>query len=345
MLVTPITSKTARMAPPALMPLPSAAGFIITRVAPWRPSTSWWMVPLLSATFTMLRRACSIAFCTATGTSRALPLPMPTEPSPSPTTVRAAKPRIRPPFTTLVTRLTEIIFSRRPSVRSSCWSRLPPLPPSGFAIVRSSELETALTGGVGERFHAAVVAESRAVERDFRHAGGLRLLGDARAHEGCGGLVGAVGMLRTHVFFERGGGGKDLAARRVDDLRVDVQVRAMHGEAHGFLARNAHARLGGAALPRGFLVEHGVSPLLLLGLFKGDLLVGVSNALALVRLGALVRADLGGNLAHLLAISARDHDLGLRRGHGLHAFGQRVHDRVREAEVQVDLRALDLRLV
>jgi hypothetical protein len=45
---------------------------------------------------------------------------MPTRPSPSPTTVSAAKPRIRPPFTTLVTRLMLIIFSRRPSPRSSC---------------------------------------------------------------------------------------------------------------------------------------------------------------------------------------------------------------------------------
>ena len=61
-----------------------------------------------------------LAFCTATGTSFALPLPMPMRPSPSPTTVSAAKPRIRPPFTTLVTRLIEIIFSFNPSPRSSC---------------------------------------------------------------------------------------------------------------------------------------------------------------------------------------------------------------------------------
>ncbi len=62
----------------------------------------------------------SIAFCTATGTSLDFPLPMPTRPSPSPTTVSAAKPMIRPPFTTLVTRFTAIIFSMRPSPRSSC---------------------------------------------------------------------------------------------------------------------------------------------------------------------------------------------------------------------------------
>ena len=68
---------------------------------------------------TILRRASSIAFCTATGTSRALPLPMPMRPSPSPTTVSAAKPSTRPPFTTLVTRLIATIFSRSPSLRSS----------------------------------------------------------------------------------------------------------------------------------------------------------------------------------------------------------------------------------
>ena len=61
------------------------------------------------------------AFCTAAGTSLDLPLPMPTRPSPSPTTVSAANPRMRPPLTTLVTRLTAIIFSFRPSSRlSSC---------------------------------------------------------------------------------------------------------------------------------------------------------------------------------------------------------------------------------
>src|SRR6266403_1312725 len=43
----------------------------------------------------------------------------PMRPSPSPTTVSAAKPRMRPPLTTLVTRLTAIIFSRKPSSRAS----------------------------------------------------------------------------------------------------------------------------------------------------------------------------------------------------------------------------------
>src|SRR5512142_944564 len=242
MLVTPITSKTARMAPPALMPLPSTAGFIITLVAPWRPSTSWWMVPLFSGIFTRFLRACSMAFCTATGTSRALPLPMPMEPSPSPTTVSAAKPRIRPPFTTLVTRFTEIIFSRRPSLFSSeppLWSILPI-----FAMSQSSELESALAGGFGQRLHAAVVAESGAVEGHLGDPRGHRLLGDALADRRRRFLAAALRVRGAHVLLERGGGSQHLAARGVHHLGVDVRVRAVHREAHGLLARDAHAGLG-----------------------------------------------------------------------------------------------------
>src|SRR6185312_1926711 len=85
--------------------------------------------------------------------------------------------------------------------------------------------------------------------------------------------------------------------------------------------------------------------LFLLGFLQGDLLTRVAHALALVRLGSLVGADLGGHLAHPLAIHALDDDLGLRRRLGLHALGQRVHDGMREAEREVHLVALRLRPV
>src|SRR5215469_1251326 len=84
---------------------------------------------------------------------------------------------------------------------------------------------------------------------------------------------------------------------------------------------------------------------LLLRFLQGDLLTRVAHTLALVGLRRLVRADLGGHLADLLAIRALDHDLRLRRRLGLHALGQLVHDRVREAERQVELVALGLRAV
>src|SRR5690606_6612015 len=84
--VTPITSNTARIWPPAMMPVPGEAGCIRTTAAPCLTTTVCSRVPDFRLTLFILRRASSIAFCTATGTSRDLPLPMPTAPSPSPTT-------------------------------------------------------------------------------------------------------------------------------------------------------------------------------------------------------------------------------------------------------------------
>src|SRR5690348_6907807 len=203
MLVTPTTSNTARIAPPAITPVPSDAGCMCTRVEPCRPSTAWCSVPFLRRTFTILRRACSIAFCTATGTSFALPLPMPMRPSPSPTTVSAAKPRMRPPFTTFVTRLIEIIFSRRPSPRSSCCCGWRGLPRCCAMNCLPSELQAAFAGGVGQRLDAAMEAKTGAVERDRLDAQRLRALGDALADNAGGGLVAAGLQVLAHVGLDR----------------------------------------------------------------------------------------------------------------------------------------------
>src|SRR5579864_6248595 len=248
MSVTPITSKTARIGPPAMMPVPAGAGAISTLAAPCSPRTLWWIEPFFSATLTMLRRAASIAFWTATGTSRALPLPMPMRPSPSPTTVSAAKPRIRPPFTTLVTRLTAIIFSRRPSPRSSCccgWRGLDRC--CAMYEVPWSELEAALAGGVGQRFYAAVKTKPGAIERDFLDPERLRALGDAFADHRRGSLVGAVPEILAHVGLDGRCAGEHLVASRRDDLRVDMRIRAADDEAHRALLGDAQPRLSRAA--------------------------------------------------------------------------------------------------
>src|SRR5690606_37000378 len=50
MSVTPITSNTARIGPPAMMPSPCLAGAISTLAAPCSPITLWWIVPSLSWT-------------------------------------------------------------------------------------------------------------------------------------------------------------------------------------------------------------------------------------------------------------------------------------------------------
>src|SRR5687768_14103494 len=255
MLVTPITSNTARIGPPAMMPVPSEAGCMSTLAEPCRPITAWCSVPLFSLTLNILRRASSIAFCTATGTSRALPLPMPMLPSPSPTTVSAAKPSTRPPFTTLVTRLTATIFSRSPSPRSSCcWTRRACiLAMSGFL-----EFEPAGTRGLGERFHAPVVTVAGAIERHLLDAGRLRLLGDALADRFGSALVAAVLELRAQVLLQAGSAGEHLVAARGGDLRIDVAVGAVHGQAHRADLADLEPGLARAAQSGGVLVDHGL---------------------------------------------------------------------------------------
>src|SRR2546426_157255 len=128
---TPAHSSTARTGPPAMTPVPDAAGFRSTRPAPWCPMISCGIVVPASGTSTMRRRAASTALRTASLTSFALPVAIPTRPCPSPTATSALKPKRRPPFTTFATRLMEMTFSMSPSP-SRCRSlesrRSPPRP-------------------------------------------------------------------------------------------------------------------------------------------------------------------------------------------------------------------------
>src|SRR6185369_2272462 len=195
-------------------------------------------------TLTILRRACSIAFCTATGTSFALPLPMPTRPSPSPTTVSAAKPRIRPPFTTFVTRLMLIIFSRRPSPRSSCCCCRCCILAMSFL---SLELQAGFAGRVGQRLDAAVIAVARAIECHGLDAERLRAVADALADDRRGRLVAAVLDLLAELGFGGRRARQHAIAFRRDDLRVDVAVRPAHHEPRRAGERDADPRLAGAA--------------------------------------------------------------------------------------------------
>ena len=84
-----------------------------TRPAPYWPFTSWCSVrPSRSGTRVIARLACSVALRMASGTSRALPAPCPARPLPSPTTTSAVKLNLRPPLTTLATRLIVTTRSR-----------------------------------------------------------------------------------------------------------------------------------------------------------------------------------------------------------------------------------------
>src|SRR4029077_6281412 len=101
----------------------------------------------------------------ASGTSRALPCPKPTRPRWSPTTTSAAKPKRRPPFTTLATRLMCTSLSTNSLSRSSR-SR----DSRATDLVLSLEFQAARAGRLGERFHAPMIKITAAVEDDLLDA-------------------------------------------------------------------------------------------------------------------------------------------------------------------------------
>src|SRR3990172_2392293 len=130
----------------------------------------------------MLRLACSVALRMASGTSRALPAPWPTRPLPSPTITSAAKPKRRPPLTTLATRLMPTSFSTR-SLSSRVRSRRSPR--GDLAILPGSlERQAAGAGGLGQGLHPAMKQIAAAVEHDLLDPGGKRPLGDQPADFG-----------------------------------------------------------------------------------------------------------------------------------------------------------------
>src|SRR5690606_1049137 len=206
--------------------------------------------------------ASSVALRMASGTSRALPWPKPTRPRWSPTTTRAAKPKRRPPFTTLATRLMWTSLSTnslsRSSPRSRSLSRSRRRPCSAMSVrpfldmgrprvSARSEFQPALAGGVGQRLDAAMIDIGAAVEHDLLDARGLCALRHELSHLGGRRGVGSGLQLRAEILVQRRGRRDRMAALVVDDLRVDVRGGAEHGKTRAagshLLERLAHAHL------------------------------------------------------------------------------------------------------
>src|SRR5512134_864565 len=186
---------------------------------------------------------------------------MPMRPSPSPTTVSAAKPRMRPPFTTLVTRLTAIIFSLSPSSRSSDGLPLG----CTFAIADSlrdprSELQAGFARRIRKRLDASVELESGAIERDGLDTGGLGLLRHPGADEfrgrGVAALALGAGELRAHLGLARRRRNEHLRTVGRNDARVDVQVGAVDRQPLHARQRDARTRGAGTAQTSLFLFDH-----------------------------------------------------------------------------------------
>src|SRR5215470_17563874 len=159
----------------------------------------------------------------ASGTSRALPWPKPTRPFWSPTTTSAAKPKRRPPFTTLATRLmwtslsvNSLSCSFRSRSRSRC-SRS-----RAITTIHLSKIQPALAGGVRQGFDAAVIEVVAAIEHHILHAGGRRAFGDPLAHRLGGADIGSGLEAGAHILFERRRRRHRRAFAIVDHLGIDV---------------------------------------------------------------------------------------------------------------------------
>src|SRR6266540_1306453 len=246
MSLMPAASTTARTAPPAITPVPGAAGLSRTFAAPNFCTISCGIVVPAIGTRIRFFRARSAPLRIESGTSLALPRPTPTWPEPSPTTTTALNEKRRPPLTTLATRLTWTTFSSRvrpvgptcsilgiyrasgagcrvPGV-GACSNRTEPIPETRHLTPRAKralELQARFAGRISQRLDAAVVHVAAAIEDDDADALLFGARGDgltdssrlvclaARPAVACGRLIGA-------------GRGERRARRIVDDLRIDV---------------------------------------------------------------------------------------------------------------------------
>src|SRR5690625_1701376 len=206
----------------------------------------------------MLRLADSVAFRIASGTSRALPWPKPTRPRWSPTMTRAAKPKRRPPLTTLATRLMPTSLS---TISESSRSRGFRSSLCGRAILRcpyTSERQAGFTHRICECLDATVIKIAATVEDDLAHSCLLRTLRNQLADLDSRFLVGAGLQLPTQILVDRRGSRQGHAVLIVDDLGVDVLARTEDRQARPAvgLAAEVAAHPGGTPPQLFPMAEH-----------------------------------------------------------------------------------------
>src|SRR5690606_19683150 len=193
-----------------------------------------------------------------------------------------------------------------------------------------------------------MVTEARTVEGDLFDTGSLGFLGHALAYQTSGGNVGAVSVLAREFFanlgLKRGSADEHTIAFRRDDVRVNVLIRAEYRQA-------MYAQFGDFPTGRyrttqtgDFLVHDSSLParLFLLGFFHDDTLVGITHALALIRLGTAIGADFSRDLTNYLLVGALDHDFGGSGALDFDAFRHFVQDVMRETKLQFQRVALYL---
>src|SRR6202521_2645428 len=186
----------------------------------------------------------------AMGTSRALPMPKPAVPFWSPTTTRAEKLRFLPPLTTLVTRWMATTWSFKLLALTSMFRRTASVSLRMILDI-NLKFQPRFPGRCGQGFHTAVVHVSAAIEHHLLDPGRAGALGNLFSNHFCRRHVVASLEFRAGFLVNRTRRDERAPAAVLDDLRVDVPVRAVHREARP-LGRaddaRAHAQVNPAAM-------------------------------------------------------------------------------------------------
>src|SRR6478609_3963252 len=211
-------------------------------------------------------------------------------------------------------------------------------------LVLRSERQAALAGAVRKGRDAAVVLVARTVEDNAVDTSRLGTLSDQLADLlGLGGLVtGEAAQVGLHGRRRR----ERLAHDVVDHLDGDVLRGAGHDQARTLggavdllttadLTTQTRLRARSGVLVVRKRDRHG--SLTSLSDLAADLLAGVTNTLALVGLGLAQLADVRGNLADELLVDPLHTELGGRLDGEGDAVGGVERDRVRVAELELQL--------
>src|SRR5690606_26716403 len=179
-------------------------------------------------------------------------------------------------------------------------------------------------------------------------AGGFCFFGYALADQAGGGNIATVDLLAGQVFahfgLERGSADEHTIAFRRNDVRVDVQIRAVNREAmNSQLAdfptgRNCTTQTGDSLVHNSSLPAR----LFLLGFFDDDAFIGITHTFALVGFGFAISTNFSSHLANDLLVGALDDDLGLSGTLDLDTGRHAVNDVVRKTKLQLQCVALDL---
>src|SRR5665647_2578999 len=328
----PAHSSTARTGPPAITPVPGAAGRSRTTPAAASPWTGCGMVPWIRGTLknSFLASSTPLTYAFFSG---ALSRPRLSRSRPPPR--RSLR---SPPLAPLAAPAPAPVPRRwGPGIRRSSSQK--------SRTARASQGQTALACTISDSRDAPVVLVAAAVEDNCFDTSALGALGDQLAN--LAGFGDLVAIERTQIRLHGRGRGQGLAQRVVHDLDEDVPARTRHHQtrtqrrAVDLLAHAVVTATTRGALALGALDDQCHGLLTSLSDLAADLLACVTNALAFVRVRLAQLANVCGDLANELLVDALDRKAGGVLNDEGDALRRLDGDRVAVAESELEVAPLD----